>query len=258
MKNSAVQFLRILRHECLALTLSPFVHLTYILFLVLMGALYISIIHEYSSGEQYTLPTTLFFQTFWLPNLMTVPILTMRSFAENRRTGALDTMLATPIGAGQWVALKFIAIYLAYALLWGLTCLYPWLTRCVLSDTLNAVHLTSWGAWLGGYSFILLSGLLFVAIGICLSALAQQTMTAAIGTFFALLACLISVQLLPKVTGLDTYIHPRLKMLLAYGDLFQHLEAFCTGLLDTRPIVLCVTSTVLILWLSAIKLKPHS
>ena len=162
-------FFILLRQELRTLLFSPATYTVAVLFLGLMGWIYWRILLQLSLEPQRDLPSRVFFEFFWLPVFFVVPLLTMKSVAEERRLGTLETLKTTPVTALQIVLSKFSAAYLLYNLLWLLTLAYPILVASALGSTLTKNQLLEPGVLIGGYLFIASSGLLFIAVGILCS-----------------------------------------------------------------------------------------
>ena len=155
-----IQIFRLFRHELRCLLYTPSTYIAMILSLLLMGFFYFVTLLTISSEEQDQLPPTLFFSLFWIPVLLIVPMLTMRSFAEERRLGTIETMLTAPVQPSQLVLAKFLAAYAFYLLVWALTIIFPIITAQVLKQPEFNSKLFHFGALAGGYLFIAVSGLL--------------------------------------------------------------------------------------------------
>ena len=104
----------IFRHELRMLVIAPSTYVASVLFLALMALVYWSIVRDLTLVASEDLPTTEFFRNFWFPCLFVVPLLTMKSLAEERRTGTLSTLLTTQVGPGAVVVGKFLAAYILY------------------------------------------------------------------------------------------------------------------------------------------------
>ena len=78
-------FLTLLSHEIRMLLVSPATYIAATLFLSFMGLIFIKILEEYSGTPQEASPADVYFQLFWLPVCVMVPLLTMKCLAEERR-----------------------------------------------------------------------------------------------------------------------------------------------------------------------------
>jgi ABC-2 type transport system permease protein len=121
-----------------------------------MGFIFASILDLYSKTPQETPPAVVFFQFFWFPVLFMVPLLTMKTIADERRQGTLETLLTTPVSTAEVVLGKFSAAYLFYLLLWGSTLGFHYILQLYARDA----RYLDLGPLLGGYLFIAISGLL--------------------------------------------------------------------------------------------------
>ena len=79
------------------LLVSPGTYIAGVFFLAFMGFSFTGILELYSAAPQEISPATVFFQRFWIPVLLMVPLLTMKSISEERRHGTLETLLTSPV-----------------------------------------------------------------------------------------------------------------------------------------------------------------
>lgn len=128
-------------------------------------------------------PLGKFLSVFWVPVLFMVPLLTMRSIAEERRMGTLATLMTTPVTAGQIVLAKFLACYFFYILLWIMTLFFPLITELYIPNSIRAAGLMPMSQLLTGYGFIFISGAMYIAIGIFASSLTRTTLVAGMLSF---------------------------------------------------------------------------
>lgn len=112
--------------------------------------------------------------------LVAVPILTMRSMAEERRARTDQLLLSAPVSLTGVVLGKYFSMLTVLAIPMGLFC------QCPLIIAANGT-----GQLASGYASILaffLMGCVFVAVGMFLSSLTESQVIAAVSTFAALLA----------------------------------------------------------------------
>jgi ABC-2 type transport system permease protein len=174
---------------------------------------------------------------FWLLLLFIAAVLTMRLIAEERRTGTLEMLLTAPITEGQVVAGKFLAAFLFYLFLWAPTLLYPVLvSRQVKVD---------WGPIAAGYVGAAGIGALLLAVGVFASSLARNQVVAAILSFTFCFVFFVPAFLESLVND------PKLRDALQYVNLYQHMDDFGRGIVDSRHLVYYVSATVLFLFLAS-------
>ncbi|MEM9227165.1 MAG: ABC transporter permease [Verrucomicrobiota bacterium] len=251
-------FLTLFSHELRMLLIAPATYIASVLFLLLMGLIYLLALNEAASVNAEQPPSELFFQVFWVPVFFMVPLLTMRSIAEERRLGTLETLMTTPATAFQVVLSKFLGAYVFYLLLWGLTISFPYLAAGVLTSAEDKADLLEIAPMLGGYLFIALSGMLYVALGIFASSLTRSQLVAGMLCFSMLFIIVISGQLLLRVPVQEYAWMHWLEGPLDYVRSFKHLEDFSRGVVDTRPFFLYFSNAALLLGLTTLVVESKA
>ena len=236
-------FLTILSHEIRALLFNPSTYVAATLFLGVMGFVFAALLDDYSRAPHEVLPAVNFFRLFWIPVFFMVPLLTMKSLAEERRLGTLETLLTTPVTTTEVVLGKFGAAYFLYLLLWGSTVGFHYVLHYYARDP----RFLEVGPLLGGYAFIALSGLLFVAVGILASALTRSQAVAGILSFAVLFALIIGLRFLGGAALLQQDAFSPVKDTVDSLQLFDHLEDFTNGVVDSRQIFFYLTGATLAL-----------
>ncbi len=236
-------FFTLLSHEIRMLLVSPATYVAATLFLGFMGLVFTKILESYSVTPQEISPTNVYFQLFWLPVCVMVPLLTMKCLAEERRLGTIETLLTAPITTTEVVLAKFGAAYLLYLALWGSTGSFFYVLQRFSGDT----HFVDAGPLLGGYLFIAVSGLLFVAIGVFTSSLTRNQSVAGILSCVALAMLIIGGHALSDSPWLDRDAFQPLKNAVEYGHIWAHRDDFARGVIDTRELLFYVSGTVLAL-----------
>jgi len=247
-----IQILRLTRHELKSLFYTPSTYIAMVLSLLLMGFFYYLTLLTISSEEQEQMPPTIFFSLFWVPVLLIVPMLTMRSFAEERRLGTIETLLTAPIQPSQLVAAKFLAAYIFYLLVWFTSIAYPILATIVLKQPELNDRFFHTGALAGGYLFIATSGTLFVSIGIFTSSLTRSQLVAGMLSFSILFMIIVGVAAI-HMLQLEVGGSERLPdAVIDYFQVFLHFDDFSRGLIDTRPFVYYLSGTAAVLGFSVL------
>jgi ABC-2 type transport system permease protein len=233
----------ILSQEIRALLFSPITYVTAVLFLLVMSGLFTVILDQYSKEALETAPAVIFFGSFWIPVFFMVPSLTMKSFAEERRMGTLETLLTSPVSTTEVVLGKFTAAYVFYLLLWGSTLGFHYILHLYAHDSR---YLDS-GPLIGGYLFIAVSGLLFISVGILASALTRSYEVAAILSFTILFTLIFGMRFLDQTSALNTgFLHPA-KATVDSLQIMRHVDDFTHGIVDTRQVFFYITGAVLAL-----------
>ena len=242
-------FFSLLAHELRAQLLAPATYTATVLFLLLMGGLYILILFDFSVMPKDNLPGHDFFQLFWLPVLFMVPLLTMKSIAEERRLGTLETLMTTPVTATEIVLSKFMAAYFFYCVLWAFTLAFPWLVNISLNSELAREILLDKAVLKGGYLFVAISGMLFIAVGIFASSLTRSQLVAGMLCFSILFLLILGP---PIIVGQNPSLLDWMEKPLNYLHIFRFLEDFMRGVVDTRPFFYYFSTTAIVLGLSGL------
>jgi ABC-2 type transport system permease protein len=207
--------------EVRTLFTSPIAYAVIAVFVVLSGYTFIvSLI----VSKQATL-VHIFFQAA-VQLILLVPLITMRQFAEERRSGTLELLLTAPLREIDIVAAKFIACMVVLAAMTSLT----------LSDP-------DWGPIYSGYVGLLMLGAALVSVGLMVSALTANQIVAAVvslGLFGLLWAIDTLASLLP---------HPFENWLLGLS-LLAHFTPFAVGAMYVSDVGFFLTVILLGLFLT--------
>jgi ABC-2 type transport system permease protein len=196
------------------------------------------------SSTGYLIIADLFYGTwyFWLVLLLTTPVITMRLFALEKFSGTFETLMTAPVNDREVVLAKFTAGLLFYVVMWVPLQASLFLVRHYTNDS-AVFDVWTLGSTLLG---ILLLGGLFISLGCCASALtrsqvAAATISLAFGTSLFLLGLLADH--LPSQTTWQTQV-------LAALGFFNQMQDFVRGVVDTRAVVLYLSSTLFFLFLT--------
>jgi len=174
--------------------------------------------------------------------LLLMPLVTMRLFAEERRAGTIELLLTYPVRDGAVLAAKYLAALGLYALMIGLTVLYP----------LIVVYFArlEWGPVLTGYLGLLLMGATFIAVGVFASSLTENQIVAAVTTF--------GVLLIFWILGWSAdYAGGSIGRVLQFLSILEHNDSFSKGVLDTKDVLYYVNFTALALFLTLRSLEAR-
>jgi len=244
-------FFTLLSHEIRMLLVNPSTYVAAVLFLTFMGFIFTTILELYSKAPQEVSPAQVFFQLFWLPVLFMVPMLTMKCLAEERRLGTIETLLTTPVTTTEVVLGKYGAAYLLYVTLWGSTAAFFFILRKYSGD----LRFIDPGPLLGGYLFIAVSGLLFVAIGVFASSLSRNQAVAGILCFTMIFGLIFGLSFLAGSSILSRDTLQPARMAVDYAQVLTHRDDFTRGVIDTRQLLFYVSGTVLALIFSILSVE---
>jgi ABC-2 type transport system permease protein len=154
--------------------------------------------------------------------LFIAPLLTMRLYAEERKSGTLELLFTYPVTDCAAVAGKYAASVTAFLVLLAGT--LPGIIAFVLSAS------PAWKPIVAGYLGTFLLGSAFLSLGIFTSSLTQNQIISAVVAFGLLLV-------LWFVAEVKTLAGPSFGPLMEYLSVTKHFDGFSKGVLDTRDLI---------------------
>jgi ABC-2 type transport system permease protein len=216
----------VFKRELASYFATPIAYVFIVIFLMLAGVFTFFYGGFYEAG-QADLSNSFFYWHPWL-YLFLVPALSMRLWAEERKSGSIELLMTLPLEAWQAVAGKFLAAWAFTGISLALT--FPtWITVNYLGDPDNGAIVA---AYLG--SLLMAGG--FLAIGACISAATKNQVIAfilSVVTCFVLLAPGLGV--VQQVLG---GVAPQWLVDGVVSLGFQeHFEYISKGVIDLRDLV---------------------
>ncbi len=213
------------RRELRSYFATPVAYVFIVIYLVLMGTFTFYLGRFYERGQA---DLSSFFNFHpWL-YLFLVPAISMRLWAEERKTGSIELLMTMPITAWQAVLGKYLAAWAFTGIALALT--FPvWITVNYLGNPDN-------GAILAGYvgSFLMAGG--FLAIGACLSATTRNQVIAFVLTVVVCFGFLLSA--FPLVLDLFSGWAPQaLVDGIASLSFLTHFSNISKGVIDIRDLI---------------------
>ena len=175
------------------------------------------------------------FQNISVIMLLMMPILTMRLFSEEKKSGTIELLLTYPIRDGEVLVGKYLAALAVFAAMLALTLVYPLIMAWVTP--------LEWGPLATGYLGLLLQGAAFIAIGILISSLTENQIVAAVATFGTLLIFWVISWASDSAGG-------ALGTVLSQLSLTEHFDSFSKGVIDTKDLIYYLNLTILALFLT--------
>jgi len=237
------QFLVLLKRELGSYFVSPIAYVMICFFLGVMGISFWMLIAVMAQGTRdVTVMRALFSESifFWIAILIAIPVVTMRLFAEEKHSGTIETLMTAPVTDAKVVLAKYFGAVLFFAAMWVPTVAYLWVMRYFSAEgaPIDA------GLVASSYIGVLLMSSAFISIGVLTSALTRNQITAAI-TAFAAIFVLFLAGFVPYISS-----DPTVQNVGSYFSAVSHMIDFSYGALDTRPIILYVSLTALILFIT--------
>ena len=244
--------LTMIRKELNAYFRSPIAYIVLAVFAVIFGYFFVSILSIFvrqsmmasQYAEMYGQPMHMninemvirpLLMNVSVISLFLVPMITMRMFAEEKRTGTIELLMTSPITDIPLILGKFFAALLLYCALLAVT----FVPMMILFHYGNP----DWKPMVSGYLGLLLLGGCFMSIGGFLSTLTKNQLVAGMLTFGVFLMLWVidwAAEYAPGVIG----------QVASYLAMTTHLDNFAKGVIDLRDTVYYLSVTGLALFLT--------
>jgi ABC-2 type transport system permease protein len=220
-----VTFLALFRKELLSYFVSPLFYVVTAVFLCLSGYyFYTDLIFFVTFGFGMNI-----LENFWqlllvdlrLVMLLSIPLLTMRLFAEEKKLGTIELLWTYPIRDGEIVMGKFLASWVFFLAMLLLTVINPVIFfRFYRFDV---------GPLAAAYLGLFLLGTAFIACGLFISSLTENQVVSAMATYGILVFFWF-------LTWNEEVADERIVHVLLRLSLFDHFYNFSRGVIDTRDV----------------------
>lgn len=236
-------YLAVFRREMLSLWVTPLAWVLLVVFLLLEGTIFYSIVVHFTTLPELSVdtgPVQAFFGQESILLLLTLillcPALSMRCFAEERRSGTIESLLTAPVSAHAVVLAKYSAVLATYVIMWAPTLLYVIILRKTGSVDFQVVA-TSYAGLLG-------VGASYLAIGTLMSAMTRSQLVALLLTVFVVFGLFLM--------GIGEYVFEEglFRDLCAHVSMASQMEDFSKGVVDLRRIVFDFSVVALCLFLT--------
>lgn len=205
-------------------------------FLVLYLAL-AGFIFAYTTFFSMSANVTNFFSFMLFVSAVILPLLTMKSFSEERKVRTEQLLLTAPVSITGIVFGKFLAAYAIFA-------------GCIILNTLYFLFLVSYASLkfavlLGNMVAMLLVGMVFIAIGLFVSALTENQLSAAIGSIAIILAFL--------AIGVVSTLLPSsywLRFVFDFLSIFTRFQTFVSGYFDFASLIYYISVAAIFMYLT--------
>ncbi|MFI5394457.1 MAG: ABC transporter permease [Candidatus Binatia bacterium] len=218
-------FLALFRKELISYFVSPLFYVVTAVFLCLSGYyFYTDLIFFVTFGFGMSI-----LENFWqlllvdlrLVMLLSIPLLTMRLFAEEKKLGTIELLLTYPVRDGELLLAKVTACAVVCAIMLAGTLLYP--------IYVYALQPFPWVPLVAGYLGLFLLGLSFIACGVFISSLTESQVIAGMASIGILLLFWI-------VSWNEAATSPTLLRALIRLSMFDHFQNFGRGVIDAQDV----------------------
>jgi gliding motility-associated transport system permease protein len=161
-------------------------------------------------------------QNVTILDLFLLPMVTMRTYAEEKRSGTIELLLTSPVSDFEIIMGKFLGAMALYTVMLGVTLLHVAL--------LFKFGTPEWKPIVTAYIGLLLLGGCFIALGLLISSLTKNQIVAGMVTFAVFLMLWI-------ITWIGSFSGPTVDKLTQYLSIIDRLDDFNKGVLDTSHLI---------------------
>lgn len=155
-----------------------------------------------------------------------MPMITMRTFAEEKRLGTYELLMTSPLSIGEIVAGKFLSMVVFVCIMIGLTGIYPLILLSYGNPEVGMIA--------SGYLGLLLLAITFASVGLLTSSFTENQIIAAASCFAILL--LLYIISWPAETAGGAF-----GSVLKYMSLTEHFAEMVKGIIDTKDLIYFVS-----------------
>ncbi len=168
--------------------------------------------------------------------LFVMPMITMRTYSEEKRSGTIELLLTSPITDAQIILGKFLGAMGLFAAMLAITLIHTGL--------LFLYGNPDWKPVATGYLGLLLMGGCFLSLGLLISSLTKNQIVAGMVTFAVFL-------MLWVINWIGSFVGPTAQAVLAHLSITDHFDDFAKGVIDTKHLVYYLSFIAFGLFLTA-------
>jgi ABC-2 type transport system permease protein len=236
-------FWAIYKRELFAFFVTPLAWVLITVFLIVQGMNFFWIIDTFvtrADGASDQSPLQAFFGNtilLYLVLFLLVPPMTMRLFAEERRSGTIENLMTAPVSSAAVVLAKYAAVLTTYVAMWLPTVLYV----VILRRAADVDWMAAGAAYLG----VTLVGAGYLSIGLLMSAMTKSQFLALILSAMVILGLFI--------LGIGEFIAREgslTREICSHVSVWAQMTDFSSGVVDSRHLVFSATLIVLPLFVA--------
>ncbi len=239
MRTFRAVFLR----ELFAVFVTPLAWVLVTVFLLVQGMHFYLLVSFFADQAQVSsdqTPVQAFFGNtvlLYIVLFLLIPPITMRLFAEERRSGTIETLMTAPVSTTGVVLAKYASALVVYAFLWAPTLLYIVILRRTGDVDWHIVGSSYLGVFLVGAGYL--------SLGLLMSAMTKSQFLALVLTAMVILTLFI-LGVGEFITREGTLIHD----VCSHVSVWAQMNDFASGVVDSRRVVFDCTLIVLPLFLT--------
>jgi ABC-2 type transport system permease protein len=168
--------------------------------------------------------------------LFVMPMVTMRTYSEEKRSGTIELLLTSPVTDWQIILGKFLGAMALYGAMLLVTMIHVVI--------LFVYGRPEWKPIVTAYIGLFLMGGCFISVGLLISSLTRNQVVAGIATFSVFLILWI-------ITWIGSFMGGTFDQLTQYLSIVDHLDDFSKGVIDTKHVIYYLSFITFGLFLTA-------
>ncbi len=218
---------------------SPFAYVLAALFMFVFSLSFATSIGSMDSNTlKFSFPNIFYNNFFYF--IFLIPILTMRSFADERKGGTEVLLLSSPLSVFKIVLAKFLSIATVFLFMMVVSLFFP-IVAMIKGEVM-------WSSLICAYIGFFLWGLVCIALGMLLSALSEN----------AIIAAVLGEIVMQGLLFLDTFAgtalvqsYPKLNSIISWFSLQRRFVFFSQGLFRLEDLIFFLSCTVVVItWIT--------
>lgn len=235
-------FWAIFKRELFAYFVTPLAYVLVLAFVCWQGLHFYLLVRSFAQAAEVSIdqgPVQAFFGGdvfYYLPLIIICPAITMRLFAEERRSGTIESLMTAPVGTPAVVLAKFAAAIVVYATMWLPSILYLIIMR-------RAGEI-DWRIVGTSYLGVMGIGAQYIAIGTMMSAVTRSQLIA------FMLAAILVLGVFLLGLGEFTLDEGMARETCSYVSIWSQMGELSKGIVDSRRLVFDATLVCLPLFVT--------
>lgn len=168
--------------------------------------------------------------------LFVLPMITMRTYSEEKRSGTIELLLTSPVTDFQIIMGKFLGALALYAIMLAVTWIHVAILFIYGRPELKPI--------LTAYLGLLLMGGCFISVGLLISSLTKNQIVAVMVTFSVFLFLWV-------INWIGTFSGPTFEKVTDYLSIIEHFDDFGKGVIDTTHLIYYLSFMTFGLFLTA-------
>ena len=236
-------FWPIFKRELFAYFVTPLAYVLILAFVCWQGLHFFLLVRSFAQAAEVSIdqgPVQSFFGGdvfYYMPLIIICPAITMRLFAEERRSGTIESLMTTPVTSSAVVLAKFFAALVVYLAMWAPTLLYMIIMR--------RAGEVDWRVMGASYVGVVGIGAQYLAIGTMMSSVSRSQIIALV------LSSLLVLGLFLLGLGEAVYEQGTIAGdVSGYVSIWTQMGELSHGIIDSRRLIFDLTMIVLPLFVT--------